>query len=648
MKSSLLPATNSRKSKAFLNFSKDFYEILCRKVTGSLADFFRYRVPLPASAGSFHDSKMKKLIFIALVLLLCVPVFAQDSQLNINPKQIDYMKVKIIQSGYITASGAVKSASVILSMPQEGVESRNVASSASGFSWKAVKNKFGNDQISLEWTNPSGKVDYIVETAVVSNAKGVASEKRLSSNPEYLKENKQIIFTDDMRKIAFPYENSLRKAAELTIFVNNYVDYDLDLAGQLKPSDWVLANRRGVCVEYANLLSSLLKISGIPNRYIVGYAYSSVQNKLIGHTWVEVLAADGTWIPFDPTWLQGGYIDATHIKTANGIDANQTELLTYFGPGSVSWQRDEDNVEIIDYRLRNITTISLETPGVTFDESGFIKASVGTQSCTITEIEALSCAGSDNKSLVNVYDSKRQLWQCGAEDIYWFFPPRELDDHFIYSCPMTVFDQSGASSRSVVRIKGQSMPSDVSISGPDVVSLNEMFTLSAESGNDFIFYSPNLTRHNDKTWQLSLAKPGVYKFYLYSDGALAQKSVSVIEKKEFDISVVLPESVSIGSTFIVNVTVRNLENRIKQATVSAELDGKSEQSIAFQPSETRALRFNLSAETGKSSVVVLVLSDSAASYTASIDVQQAGKKGFLDAVVDFFAGAFEWLAGLFK
>ncbi len=591
---------------------------------------------------------MKKLIFIALVLLLCVPVFAQSNQLNINPKQIDYMKVKIIQSGYISASGAVKSAAVILSTPQEGVESRNVVSGTSGFSWKVVKNKFGNDQISLEWTNPSGKVDYVVETTVVSNAKTAASEKQLSSNPEYLKENRQIIFTDEMRKIAFPYENSLKKAAELTIFVNRYVDYDLNLAGQLKASDWVLANRRGVCVEYANLLSSLLKISGIPSRYIVGYAYSNVQNKLIGHTWVEVLAVDGTWIPFDPTWLQGGYLDATHIKTANGIDANQTELLSYFGLGSVSWQRDEDNVEIIDYRLRNITRISLETPDVTFDESGFIKASVGVQSCTITEMEALSCEGNDNKPLVNVYDSKRQLWQCGSEDVYWFFSQRALDDNFIYSCPITVFDQSGATSLSVVKIKGRSGPPSVSISGPDVVSLNEMFTLSAESGNNFIFYSPNLTRHNDKAWQLSLAKPGVYKFYLYSDGALAQKSVSVIEKKEFDISVVLPKSVSVGSTFVVNVTVRNLENKIKQAAVSAELDDKSEQRVAFQPRETKTLIYNLSAETGKSSVVVLVLSDSATSYTTSIDVQQTGKKGFLDAVAGFFAGIFVWLAGLFK
>lgn len=591
---------------------------------------------------------MKRLIFIALVLLLCVPVFAQNNQLNINPKQIDYMKVKIIQSGYISTSGAVKSAVVILSTPQEGVESRNVVSGTSGFSWKAVKNKFGNDQISLEWTNPSGKVDYIVETTVVSNAKTVVSEKKLSSNPEYLKENKQIIFTDDMRKIAFPYENSLRKAAELTIFVNNYLNYDLNLSGQLKPSDWVLANRRGVCVEYANLLSSLLKISGIPNRYIVGYAYSNFQNKLIGHTWVEVLAVDGTWIPFDSTWLQGGYVDATHIKTANGIDANQTELLTYFGPGSVSWQRDEDSIEIIDYRLRNITRIALETTDVTFDESGFIKASVGTQSCTITEIEALSCAGNNNKPLVNVYDSKRQLWQCGSEDVYWFFTQQNLDDNFIYSCPMTVFDQSGASSRSVVQIKGQSRPPSVSISGPDVVSLNEMFTLSAESGNNFIFYSPNLTRHNDKTWQLSLAKPGVYKFYLYSNGAIATKSVSVTEKKEFDISIVLPKSVSLGSSFIANVTVRNLESKVKQATISIELDEKSEQRLTFQPNEIKELNYNITAETGKSSVVVLVLSDSATSYTTSIDVQQTGKKGFLDAIVDFFTGIFGWLAGLFK
>ena len=141
-------------------------------------------------------------------------------------------------------------------------------------------------------------------------------EKAIGFDATYLKENDQVRFTPELRKTAFPFERSLKRAAELAIWVNNYIYYDLGLVGELKPSDWVYENRRGVCVEYANLLSALLKISGIPTRYVVGYAYSSVESKLIGHAWVEILASDGSWIPLDPTWLEAGYLDVNALVPA--------------------------------------------------------------------------------------------------------------------------------------------------------------------------------------------------------------------------------------------------------------------------------------------------------------------------------------------
>lgn len=566
--------------------------------------------------------------------------------IELNPKQVEYMKARIVQSGSLDVSGNVDSASLTLYVPQDGLESMSVSSGSEGFSWKTAKDEFGNQQVYMEWKRPSGIADYRVETTVESRAKLLPSKKALANDPEYLKENQQIVFTDEMRRIAYPYENSLDKAAELTRWVYNYVDYDLSVAGQLRPSDWVLENRRGVCVEYANLLSSLLKLSGIPNRYVVGYAYSDVENRLIGHTWVEVLADDGTWIPLDPTWLQAGYTDATHIKTANRVDANQTSLLTYFGTGSIDWQKNDDDIRILDYRLGNITRISLETQDISFGEAGFLKASLQSGTCTIADVSTLSCVTEGGRKLLDVLDGKRQLWYCGRADVYWFFSATRQGGDFIYTCPVSVFDQSGAGSAAEIRIKGRKDPGSVSISGPDAVSVNERFTLSA-SADDFIFYSPNLSRHDEKIWQLSLSKPGTYRFYLYSRGALAEKDVRVTERKEFDVHLSVPKNATIGDPFPVKIIVKNLESIEKQAVLRIEFDGVLEETLAFAPNEAKSLAYNLTARTANGKITASAASDSITSYTASIQIHEKKDAGWLDAMMKFFSGIFSWIASLF-
>ena len=118
------------------------------------------------------------------------------------------------------------------------------------------------------------------------------------------------------------------------------MEYDKTLVGEKMPSNWVFDNKRGVCAEYSTLLAALLRVSGIPTRYVIGYAYTNIDKDFIPHAWVEVLSANGEWIPFDPTWLQGGYVDATHVKTANLIDGNHTENMIRYSGGKISkWTR---------------------------------------------------------------------------------------------------------------------------------------------------------------------------------------------------------------------------------------------------------------------------------------------------------------------
>lgn len=70
-----------------------------------------------------------------------------------------------------------------------------------------------------------------------------------------------------------------------------------------------LQKKVGVCMEYADLLLTLLRSKGIPTRAVYGDGIGSrVERKLkgIGHQWVGVWFPERGWVPVDPTWSEEG------------------------------------------------------------------------------------------------------------------------------------------------------------------------------------------------------------------------------------------------------------------------------------------------------------------------------------------------------
>lgn len=97
----------------------------------------------------------------------------------------------------------------------------------------------------------------------------------------------------------------------------------------------VLRNKNAaVCMEYTDLLVTLLRAAGIPARRLAGFAYS--ENNLFQptptdslHTWVQLYLAKVGWISVDPTWgstTRGldyfSKLDTNHIVFAiNGLNS---------------------------------------------------------------------------------------------------------------------------------------------------------------------------------------------------------------------------------------------------------------------------------------------------------------------------------------
>jgi len=144
----------------------------------------------------------------------------------------------------------------------------------------------------------------------------------------------------------------VRKAAELTVeaeglmdiirsvygFVITNIEYDFDLAanvqsGYIPDLDKVLESGKGICFDYAAVMTAMLRSQGIPTKMVFGYtneayhAWISVYSEETG--WIdEVIFFDGaTWRLMDPTFAASG--DAASVEQYIGDGTNYREKFLY-------------------------------------------------------------------------------------------------------------------------------------------------------------------------------------------------------------------------------------------------------------------------------------------------------------------------------
>lgn len=85
----------------------------------------------------------------------------------------------------------------------------------------------------------------------------------------------------------------------------------------------------GVCQDFAHLLLGVVRMGGLPARYVSGYLVpgstaspNAKQEEVIGgqasHAWAEVFVPDTGWMAFDPTL--GNPVGLRHVRIAYGRD----------------------------------------------------------------------------------------------------------------------------------------------------------------------------------------------------------------------------------------------------------------------------------------------------------------------------------------
>ena len=123
-------------------------------------------------------------------------------------------------------------------------------------------------------------------------------------------------------------KTNLEKVDKVYTYVVNNIKYDYDKAktvqsGYTPNVDEVLEKNKGICFDYAAVMSAMLRSLGVPTKLVVGYTGE------VYHAWISVYSETEGWVQgkiyFDGT--QWKLMDPTFASTGG----SSTETMNYIG-----------------------------------------------------------------------------------------------------------------------------------------------------------------------------------------------------------------------------------------------------------------------------------------------------------------------------
>jgi transglutaminase-like putative cysteine protease len=105
-------------------------------------------------------------------------------------------------------------------------------------------------------------------------------------------------------------------ALELLRFTHEFLKYEPNSTHVHTRMNEVIAQKRGVCQDFAHLLIGLCRSVRIPARYVSGYLATETASAT--QAWVEIYIPGRGWRALDPTHHR--QIDGTYVKIGHGRD----------------------------------------------------------------------------------------------------------------------------------------------------------------------------------------------------------------------------------------------------------------------------------------------------------------------------------------
>jgi transglutaminase-like putative cysteine protease len=155
-------------------------------------------------------------------------------------------------------------------------------------------------------------------------------EAHLKDYCEFLSASHYVPFSERLQKLFWmarprDTEDVATYVARIVAWVRDQFDYQKARTHVHSNLDDILRSGGGVCQDFAHLTIGLLRLAGVPARYVSGYlapAISPAVNGPLGeqasHAWLEAWLPHAGWTGFDPTHRYR--TDQRHIRVAVGRD----------------------------------------------------------------------------------------------------------------------------------------------------------------------------------------------------------------------------------------------------------------------------------------------------------------------------------------
>ena len=164
---------------------------------------------------------------------------------------------------------------------------------------------------------------------------------RTREHYEYLSPSAYVPFSDRLKRFFWmvhpePDEGVIAYSDRLVRLVRDQFAYEPGKTNVHSNLDEILTAGAGVCQDFAHLTLGLMRLAGIPCRYVSGYLAplrgGIVQGEQASHAWIEALLPANGWVGFDPT--HGSRTAVNHIRIAIGRDyTDATPLRGTFRSG---------------------------------------------------------------------------------------------------------------------------------------------------------------------------------------------------------------------------------------------------------------------------------------------------------------------------
>jgi len=399
---------------------------------------------------------MKKIIFL-IIFLIIIPYTSANWVYDSSNLVLDLDMSSEINIVHLTSDYSLKYIIVNLSfLPQESFNQEILRLDTS------PKAELVDDSALFRWDEPDEEK---LEFSLKSRIKTDNNYKRIKNKIEFpidapsevisYTKPSETVDSDNSRiiklasKLAEGEDDLFVVVYNLADWVKTNIEYDLSTltASVSQKASWVLDNKEGVCDEITNLFIALNRALGIPAKFVSGVVYSSspeTKEKWGPHGWAEVYFPGYGWISFDVTFGELGFINPTHIKLKEAIDANEPST-------QYQWLGHDVIIETekLDIKTELKETLGKEEPKISLGIDAE-KKNIGFGSYNLIEVAIenlkdyyvateLQLAKSEEVEIIDKKIKSILLKPNEKKNAYWTIKlTKELDRNYKFTLPVAV------------------------------------------------------------------------------------------------------------------------------------------------------------------------------------------------------------------